>query len=147
VEGDRARRVLDVCARELWTPVGLRSLGPRDPRYVGRYGGGPVQRDGAYHQGTVWTWLLGPFATAHYRVYADAAAALDTLRGIPAHLREACLGQVSEIMEGDAPFAARGCVAQAWGVAEVLRAWSEINAAELTRQTPAGPAVRADDSL
>ena len=140
---ERAQRVLDVCAESLWTPVGLRSLAPHDPRYAGRYGGGPVQRDGAYHQGTVWTWLLGPFATAHYRANADAAAALDLLRGIPAHLREACVGQVSEIMDGDAPFAARGCVAQAWGVAEILRAWSEINDGELKRHIPAAEAVRS----
>ena len=123
---EKARRVLEVCTTELWTPVGMRSLAPRDSRYIGRYGGGPVERDGAYHQGTVWTWLLGPLATAHYRVHRDAFAALDLLRAIPAHLREACVGQVSEIMDGDAPFEARGCFAQAWGVAEVLRAWDDI---------------------
>jgi len=122
----KARRILEVCITELWTPVGLRSLAPRDSRYIGSYGGGPVERDAAYHQGTVWTWLLGPLATAHHRVHRDAAAALDLLRGIPAHLREACVGQISEIMDGDPPFEARGCFAQAWGVAEVLRAWSEI---------------------
>ncbi len=142
ITGERAHSVLAVCARELWTPVGMRSLAPHDPRYVGRYGGGPVQRDGAYHQGTVWTWLLGAFATAHYRAHADAAAALDLLRGIPPHLREACVGQVSEIMDGDAPFAARGCVAQAWGVAEVLRAWSVINAGELKRESTPTQATR-----
>jgi predicted glycogen debranching enzyme len=124
--GGKARRVLDVCIAELWTPVGLRSLAPRDSRYIGRYLGGPAERDGAYHQGTVWTWLLGPLATAHFRVHQDAAAALDLLRAIPAHLREACVGQISEIMDGDPPFEPRGCFAQAWGVAEVLRAWSEI---------------------
>jgi predicted glycogen debranching enzyme len=123
---EKARRILEVCITELWTPVGLRSLAPRDSRYIGRYGGGPVERDAAYHQGTVWTWLLGPLATAHHRIHRDAAAALDLLRGIPAHLREACVGQISEIMDGDPPFEARGCFAQAWGVAEVLRAWSEI---------------------
>jgi glycogen debranching enzyme len=118
----------------------LRSLAPREPRYIGRYGGDPVQRDGAYHQGTVWTWLLGPFVTAHYRVHGDAAAALDFMRDIPAHLREACVGQVSEIMDGDAPFTPCGCFAQAWGVAEILRAWSEINDGELKRQTAPAPA-------
>ncbi len=123
---EKARRVLEVCTTELWTPVGMRSLGPRDGRYVGRYKGGPVERDGAYHQGTVWTWLLGGLATAHYRIHGDATAALDLLRGIPAHLREGCIGQVSEIMDGDPPFEPGGCFAQAWGVAEVLRAWSEI---------------------
>ena len=122
----KARQVLEVCTAELWTPVGLRSLGPRDDRFIGHYGGGPWMRDGAYHQGTVWTWLLGPFATAHFRIHRDAAAALDLLRAIPAHLREACVGQVSEIMDGDPPFVPRGCFAQAWGVAEILRAWNEI---------------------
>ena len=133
--GERAKRVLAVCAAELWTPVGLRSLAPSDSRYVGHYGGGPIERDGAYHQGTVWTWLLGPFASAHYRIHADAAAAMEFLRAIPAHLREGCIGQVSEIMDANAPFEPRGCFAQAWGVAEILRAWSEINECEHRRQT------------
>jgi glycogen debranching enzyme len=130
LSGAKARRVLEVCAAELWTPVGLRSLAAGDSRYVGRYGGGPRERDGAYHQGTVWTWLLGPFVSAHYRVHADATAALEYLRAIPAHLREGCIGEVSEIMDADPPFEPRGCFAQAWGVAEVLRAWSEIRASE-----------------
>ncbi len=135
LSGERAKRVLAVCAAELWTPVGLRSLAPSDPRYVGHYGGGPLERDGAYHQGTVWTWLLGPFASAHYRIHADAPAALEFLRAIPSHLREGCIGQVSEIMDANAPFEPRGCFAQAWGVAELLRAWSEINECENRRQT------------
>ena len=133
--GERAKRVLAICAAELWTPVGLRSLASSDSRYVGHYGGGPIERDGAYHQGTVWTWLLGPFASAHYRIHADAPAALEFLRAIPAHLREGCIGQVSEIMDANAPFEPRGCFAQAWGVAEILRAWSEINECENRRQT------------
>ena len=127
IGGERARRVIDICAAELWTPMGLRSLAPRDARYRGHYGGGPVERDGAYHQGTVWTWLLGPFVTAHFRVNADAAAACAFLRGSLAHLREACVGQVSEIAQGDPPFESRGCFAQAWGVAEILRAWMQIH--------------------
>ena len=131
LDADRAQAVVDTCAKHLWTPVGLRSLAPTDPRYVGRYGGGPLQRDGAYHQGTVWSWLLGPFALAHYRVHADADAAREWLSGMEAHLREACVGQISEIFDGDAPFTPRGCFAQAWGVAETLRIWSEINECEL----------------
>jgi predicted glycogen debranching enzyme len=133
VSGDRAKRLLETCAVELWTPVGLRSLSPHDSRYIGRYGGSPLERDGAYHQGTIWTWLLGPFVTAHYRVHSNAAAALGFLRGIPAHLREACIGQISEIMDATAPFEPRGCIAQAWSVAEILRAWSEINECEMRR--------------
>jgi predicted glycogen debranching enzyme len=127
VRGVRARAVVDVCARELWTPVGLRSLSARDSRYAAAYRGGPRERDGAYHQGTVWSWLLGPFAIAHHRVYGDPRAARGFLEGLEAHEREACIGQISEIFEGDAPFAARGCVAQAWSVAEILRSWSKLH--------------------
>jgi glycogen debranching enzyme len=119
--------VIDTCLRELWTPMGLRSLAPRDGAYTGRYRGGPVERDAAYHQGTVWSWLLGPFALAHLRMYGDRARARGLLSGLFAHLREACVGQISEIFEGDAPFAPAGCFAQAWSVAETLRAWSEIH--------------------
>jgi predicted glycogen debranching enzyme len=122
----RSRAVVATCARELWTPVGLRSLASGDPRYIGVYQGGPRERDGAYHQGTVWSWLLGPFVSAHFRVHGDLEAARGLLAGMAAHLREGCIGQVSEIFDGDAPFAARGCYAQAWGVAELLRCWSEL---------------------
>ena len=135
LDGHKARRILEICASELWTPLGLRSLAPGDPRYVARYGGGPRQRDAAYHQGTVWPWLLGPFVTAHYRIYADAPAALEFLRSIPSHLREGCIGQVSEIMDADPPFEPRGCLAQAWSVAEILRAWSDIRKCERERRT------------
>ena len=124
----RARAVVDICARELYTSRGLRSLAPGDARYVGRYGGGPLSRDGAYHQGTVWSWLLGPFARAHYRAYGDATQALSYLDGLADQLREGCVGSVSEIFDADPPHAPRGCFAQAWGVAEPLRAWAEISA-------------------
>jgi len=127
LDNGRARAVVDVCTRELWTPVGLRSLSLRDSRYVPVYHGGPHERDAAYHQGTTWSWLLGPFVSAHYRVYGDAAAARGYLDGMAAHLREACIGQVSEIFDGDLPNTPRGCYAQAWGVAEILRTWSELN--------------------
>lgn len=124
--GAKARQLLSVCHARLWTPVGLRSLAAGDSRYIGHYHGNAVERDGAYHQGTVWTWLLGPFAIAHHRIYGDRVAALDLLRGIPAHLREGCIGQVGEIMDGDPPFRPAGCFAQAWGVAEILRALREL---------------------
>jgi glycogen debranching enzyme len=129
LERDQARAVVDVCGRELWTPVGLRSLGPREADYAGRYGGGPRERDGVYHQGTVWSWLLGPFALAHFNAYGDAGAATAFLAGIAPHLREACIGEVSEVFDGDAPHRPEGCVAQAWSVAEILRAWRSIGAA------------------
>ena len=120
---DRARQVVDVVERELLTPVGLRSLSPRDSRYRGRYEGGVFERDSAYHQGTVWQWLLGPFLTAYCKVNPDSRAqAAVWLTGMQSQLGQAGLGQISEIADGDAPHLARGCMAQAWSVAELLRA-------------------------
>ena len=101
-------------------------LSPDHPDYQGHYGGNQFQRDGAYHQGTVWGWLLGPFALAHYRVYQDPAQALQFLQPLAHHLHAHGLGTISEIFDGDVPFAPRGCIAQAWSVAETLRAWTEI---------------------
>jgi predicted glycogen debranching enzyme len=129
IEGDKARRVVDVVEWELLTPYGLRTLSPRDPNYKGRYAGDPRSRDGAYHQGTVWPWLLGPFLTAYIKVHGydeqvreRAGRFLDPLR---AHLGENGLGQISEVFDGDPPHHAGGCIAQAWSVAEVLRAYIE----------------------
>ena len=111
------------CAGALLTPLGLRSLAPGHSEYRGRYAGGPLDRDGAYHQGTVWSWLLGSFALAHHRVYGDAAGSQALLAGVANHLADGCVGSISEIFDADAPHAPRGCYAQAWSVAEVLRAW------------------------
>jgi predicted glycogen debranching enzyme len=123
---DRQRAVVDVCARRLATSYGLHSLAPDDPRYRGRCAGGPLERDAVYHQGTVWAWLLGPFALAHFRVHGDRKRALGLLAPIAHHLADEGLGSVSEIFDGDPPHAPRGCPAQAWSVAETLRAWCEI---------------------
>jgi predicted glycogen debranching enzyme len=117
------RAVLERCSRDLLTSYGLRSLSPADPGYIGRYAGSPRQRDAAYHMGTVWSWLLGPFARAHYRVHGDARRAQALLDPIAEHVNSACIGTVSEIFDGDAPHTARGCFAQAWSVAEILRSW------------------------
>jgi predicted glycogen debranching enzyme len=125
----RARAVVDTCAGQLLTPLGLRSLAPSDSRYARAYSGGPAQRDAVYHQGTVWSWLLGPFALAYFQVYRNADHALTLLEGIAAHLGEACLGTISEIADADAPHAPRGCFAQAWSVSETLRAWHSLNGA------------------
>ncbi|HLZ31263.1 MAG TPA: amylo-alpha-1,6-glucosidase [Chloroflexota bacterium] len=119
-------QVVDVCARYLHTSYGLRSLPSDAPAYRGHYGGDQAARDGAYHQGTVWAWLLGPFALAHLRVHQDPVAARALLEPIGDHLRAAGLGSVSEIFDGDAPFAPRGCIAQAWSVGEILRAWTSV---------------------
>jgi glycogen debranching enzyme len=123
---DQQKAVVDVCARQLLTSHGLRSLAPDEPGYTGHYGGSPRDRDAAYHQGTVWGWLLGPFALAHYRVYHDGDAALRFLEPLCRQVYASGLGTLSEIFDGDAPFTPRGCIAQAWTVAEVLRAWKEL---------------------
>jgi predicted glycogen debranching enzyme len=120
------RAVVETCARHLLTPYGLRSLAPSDPSYVGHYEGDVASRDGAYHQGTVWPWLLGPYASAHARAFGDrprARALLDPLFG---RLDAYALGTLGELYDGDAPFAPRGAFAQAWTVGEVLRAWHEL---------------------
>jgi predicted glycogen debranching enzyme len=126
LDARRARAVVDACGRELLTPVGLRTLAPSAAHYVGVYRGGPEARDAAYHQGTVWAWLLGPFALAHHRVYQNADYALGILAGLAPHLGEGCLGSVSEIFDGDPPHTPRGCFAQAWSVAQTLSAWHEL---------------------
>ncbi len=129
LEGERARAVVDAVGGVLLTTYGLRSLSPDDPAYHGAYGGDPLQRDGAYHQGPVWAWLMGAYVEAYHRVYGDAEAALALLRPFEHHLRDAGLGSVSEILEGDPPHLPRGCIAQAWGVAEVLRVWRTLTQA------------------
>jgi predicted glycogen debranching enzyme len=120
---EQQKAVVDVCARRLVTSYGLRSLAPGEPGYQGHYGGGPHERDGAYHQGTVWGWLLGPFVIAHLRVYGDRRAAQSFLEPLGMQITSHGLGTLSEIFDGDAPFTPQGCIAQAWTVAEVLRAW------------------------
>ncbi len=125
---ERQRLVVDACARHLLTSYGLRSLAPGHPRYQGRYAGGPRERDGAYHQGTVWAWLLGPFALAHFRVHGDAATARSFLAPLASHLDDYGVGSIAEVFDGDAPFAPGGCIAQAWSVAETLRAWHALGA-------------------
>ena len=119
------RAVVDACARHLLTSHGLRSLAPNDEAYIGHYGGDRRQRDAAYHQGTVWGWLIGPFVSAHLRTYGDPEQARSFLRPLFHHLADHGVGSLSEIFDGDAPFAPRGCFAQAWTVAEVLRVWRE----------------------
>jgi predicted glycogen debranching enzyme len=122
------RGVVDACGRRLLTSYGLRTLSPDDARYAGRYGGDPSRRDGAYHQGTVWAWLLGPHAIAHYRAYGDARAALALLAPLEDALFAYGLGQLAEVFDGDAPHAAGGCIAQAWSVAQTLEAWTTLAA-------------------
>jgi predicted glycogen debranching enzyme len=118
--------VLDACASKLLTLVGLRSLDPANPQYRGDYDGDRVQRDAAYHQGTVWAWLKGPFIEAHLRTHGDPARAEQLLQPMADSLVAAGVGTLSEIYDGNAPTRPRGCIAQAWSVAELLRTWTLI---------------------
>src|SRR5207302_2667953 len=139
LDAGRWRPVLDVVCDRLLTPVGLRSLAPRSPDYKAKYYGDLRSRDAAYHQGTVWGWLIGPFIDAYLKVYPeDRAAARQFLDGFSNHLSEACLGSLSEIFDAEEPFTPRGCVAQAWSVAEVLRCW--VKTSPQAAQKPADPA-------
>jgi len=126
---ERATAVVHKVQEQLLTPVGLRSLAASDPQYRGRYTGGPTERDGAYHQGTVWPWLLGPFITAYVKVNGGDTKARrqagEWLAPLQEHLSQAGLGHIAEIFEGDPPHRPCGCIAQAWSVAEVLRAYVE----------------------
>jgi len=123
---ERAKRVVAVVQEHLFTPYGLRSLAPSDPQYHGRYTGDGTSRDGAYHQGTVWPWLIGPFMTAYMKVEGGSRAACmqaeNWLAPLKEHLADGGLGHISESFDGDAPHRPVGCIAQAWSVAEVLRA-------------------------
>lgn len=146
LDGEKGRRVVDTVEAHLLTPLGLRSLAPGSPGYTGRYAGGVRERDGAYHQGTVWPWLIGPFVEAWVRVRGNTAEAkrearrrfLEPLRG---HLREGGLGHVSEIADADPPHTPRGCPFQAWSVGELLRLEHHVLAQEpmppITTRTPA----------
>lgn len=123
---DRARwqAVVETVRRQLLTPVGLRSLAPSNEDYKSHYDGDLRSRDAAYHQGTVWAWLIGPFVDAWLKLHPDdKAGARQFLEGLVPHLSEACIGSVSEIFDAEPPFTPRGCVAQAWSVAEMLRGW------------------------
>jgi predicted glycogen debranching enzyme len=126
---ERARSVVDKAQEHLLTPYGLRSLAPSDPQYRGRYTGDRTSRDGAYHQGTVWPWLLGPFITAYVKVNGNTEAArrqaAEWLIPLKQHLADAGLGHISEVLDGDAPHRPGGCIAQAWSVGEILRAYVE----------------------
>lgn len=117
------RSVVDACARHLLTAHGLRTLSPDDADYHGQYEGNQVERDEAYHQGTVWSWLLGAFVQAHIRVYQDLEQARTYLTPMVHHLADHGVGSISEIFDGDPPFTPRGCIASAMSVAEVLRVW------------------------
>ncbi len=124
LESDRWNAVMEVVQRDLLTPFGLRSLSPKSPDYKPTYHGDLRTRDAAYHQGTVWAWLIGPFIDAWLKVHPDEKQnARKFLERFPEHLSEAGLGTISEVFDAEEPHVERGCIAQAWSVAEVLRCW------------------------
>jgi predicted glycogen debranching enzyme len=117
--------VVDAATKHLWTPVGLRSLAPFEPDYKQRYDGDLRARDAAYHQGSVWGWLIGPYIDSLAKVHPESCT-LDLLQGFESHLNQACVGSISEIFDAEDPHTPRGCVAQAWSIAEVLRCYSRL---------------------
>lgn len=123
---EQQNRVVDVSSEYLLTSFGLRSLAPFEQEYIGFYGGDQFHRDSAYHQGTVWGWLLGPFIKAHLKVYQDKERANSFLIPMADHLNISGLGTISEIFDGDAPFTPKGCIAQAWSVAQLIEAIHEV---------------------
>src|SRR6266699_755777 len=123
---DQMRSMLSPVTDQLLTPMGLRTLSPQDPAYQRRFNGKRVERDGAYHQGTVWPWLIGPYVDVHLRLYNDCLALLPLLYPLVRHLWDDCVGSICEVAEPEPPFAPAGCFAQAWSVAELLRAWLAV---------------------
>jgi glycogen debranching enzyme len=126
---ERQRKVVETVKEHLLTPFGLRSLSPEDKDYIGHYHGNVYERDRAYHQGTVWAWLIGPYISAYVRAYAGCEGVSRYIKGLfepfYEHLFTAGLGTISEIFDGDPPHAPRGCISQAWSVGEILRAYFE----------------------
>ena len=136
------RRIVDACARELVISFGLRTLTAESPNYAPYYRGDPFKRDSAYHQGTAWAWLLGPFVRAHLRAYGNRHLARSFLEPFAAHLADACAGQISEVFDAEPPHTPGGCFAQAWSVSAVLAGWVAIDAHTKTTMPPKIPTHR-----
>jgi glycogen debranching enzyme len=131
LDPSRWEAVVNIAEEQLLTPVGLRSLAPGEKDYKPKYDGDLVSRDAAYHQGTVWGWLIGPFIDAWLKVHpGQRARARQFLTGIHPHLRSACVGSISEVFDAEPPFTPRGCCAQAWSVAEALRCFVNTSASD-----------------
>jgi glycogen debranching enzyme len=135
LEDDRALKIVEAVERRLWTPLGLRSLAPGEPRYAPRYEGGPSERDSVYHQGTVWPWLIGAFVEAWVRTRGETSESVREARQrfltpLFDHLNTAGLGHLPEIADGNPPHTPRGCPFQAWSMAELLRLDRTVLAAE-----------------
>ncbi|KAA3658747.1 MAG: glycogen debranching protein [Chloroflexi bacterium] len=126
LSSEQQKHIVDICARKLLTSHGLRTLAPDDPDYIGQFGGDASQRDMAYHQGTVWASLMGPFIRAHLRVYKDISQARSFIHPLCHQISSHGVGSVSELFNGEPPFGPQGCIAHAWGVAELLRSCQDI---------------------
>ncbi|MEM7758885.1 MAG: amylo-alpha-1,6-glucosidase [Cyanobacteria bacterium P01_A01_bin.40] len=127
LQPEQQKMVVNQVGQKLLTSYGLRSLAPDNSSYAGVYGGNQLQRDGTYHQGTTWGWLIGHYVQAHQQVYQDPQLARSFIEPMADHLHNGCIGSISEIFDGNVPFTPRGCFAQAWSVAEVLRSWLMVN--------------------
>jgi predicted glycogen debranching enzyme len=129
MEGEKAKKIVRKVLEELYTDFGIRSLSPKEDGYKGNYSGSQYNRDAAYHQGTAWAWLSGHFIRAYVRVYRENKPALRKARvfveNFRDHMKDSCIGEISEIFDGDWPFFPRGCIAQAWSVGEILRTYVE----------------------
>ncbi len=135
LDPSRWKQVVEVAEKKLFTPIGLRSLAPGHPDYKAQYDGDLRARDAAYHQGTVWPWLIGPFIDAWLKVHPkEPAKARKFLEGFEKHLGEACISSVSEIFDAESPYCPRGCIAQAWSVAELLRVLVKTEAGDSAPQ-------------
>jgi glycogen debranching enzyme len=119
--------MLQHVSTDLLTPLGLRTLSPKDPNYRPRFNGPRKERDAAYHQGAVWPWLIGAYIDVHLRLHNDKAAMLELLKPLSHHLWDNCIGSISEVAEPEPPYTPAGCFAQAWSVGEVLRAWLAVS--------------------
>ena len=124
---EQQRSILQACTRELYTPMGVRSLGPAEPEYRGRYQGPPAQRDGAYHQGTAWPWLVGPLVQAHLRLGTPREQVRAWLEPLIDSMADHGVGSVAEIADAQPPHRPRGCIAQAWSVASLLASWKAVS--------------------
>jgi glycogen debranching enzyme len=133
---EKQKIVLGICEQHFLTPNGLRSLSNAHHDYVGEYGGDIWKRDTAYHQGTVWGWLLGPYLSAHLRVFNDRKYIRKRLEQYVEQLKIHGLGSISEIFDGDFPYTPRGCIAQAWSVAAALQVWGDLNQTDQPGSNP-----------
>jgi len=143
LDADRRRRVVAIGLERLWTSLGVRTLDPADRDYLGSYRGNQRLRDSAYHQGTAWPWLMSPLLLAHHAIHQDDEFVLAALRPFLDHLKDAGLGSVSEVVDGDPPHEPGGCIAQAWSVAGALDLWMKVHAAAPPRTPPARSAKRS----